>query len=288
MQNYHFVLGADDPEMRRIEDVLLEQNIPYTLARSSSDPRERVSPSNAYEADADVADSSKQYVFVECALQAGPSLGSIHIDHHREGDVGYDLGPSRFWEACSLGQTMRLLDVKPSKKDLILGAMDHCFDEALKGNCGEHIKPKDVYDMSNWYMAERFNMQSLSVEIVVGFFENMFKRANRHGKTSWGEDVVLVDVRDSTWTRRSFIQIKKPLGQGYSFVYLAAKVAATRVGAAVELRLQDEADGPMKHHLCGNVSEELVRWYMDEWAPMQDFTHIYGVPKRGYAGGRAA
>ena len=45
----HFVLGADDPEMREMERVLKEHGCSYEYAQSAG---KRVHPGNAYKADA--------------------------------------------------------------------------------------------------------------------------------------------------------------------------------------------------------------------------------------------
>src|SRR5688500_19057889 len=97
------VLGADDPEMQAIAVCLEKTNQEYGFAAVGG---QRCHPANAYRADGiispegEVSTLGARYdtlVFVECRPWNVP-LEKKHeqllvIDHHEEGDPGYDLGP---------------------------------------------------------------------------------------------------------------------------------------------------------------------------------------------------
>lgn len=103
-----WVLGAPDPEMQRIEDLLAEagERIAYALAADG----QRVHPGNAYRAvalSAPVPDGATVYA-VECGGPAVPA-GAVAIDHHRPGDPGYGRPPAEFLAASSIGQVIDAL-----------------------------------------------------------------------------------------------------------------------------------------------------------------------------------
>ncbi|MEZ4194844.1 MAG: hypothetical protein R3B53_00365 [Candidatus Paceibacterota bacterium] len=135
---YLFILGAKDPEMDRIEEILQNANQVFTQAKVNG---VRVHAGNTYTVDE--IPNLNQYtpVWIECS-KFEPGHG-IYIDHHRPGDVGYSKPPAHFWKASSLGQLHELLDLKPSHNDIVLAAMDHCFAPALQGEC-PGVTPEEV------------------------------------------------------------------------------------------------------------------------------------------------
>lgn len=109
-----WVLGASDPEMARIEDLLREggERVAYASARGT-----RVTPATAYQADRAVDEEGRaiglgqlDLVLVECALpaRAAPDPRSL-VDHHRPGDPGYGRPPAEFLAGSSLGQVISVL-----------------------------------------------------------------------------------------------------------------------------------------------------------------------------------
>ena len=120
-----WILGARDPEMTRIEEVLFEQEIEYKWARRGRRP---VNADTAYRANI----PPDALVCVEC----GPAPeGAVIIDHHRPGDPGYGVAPEEYLAGSSLGQTLRALGVEPEPDDLIIAAADHCLRAAYQGRC---------------------------------------------------------------------------------------------------------------------------------------------------------
>lgn len=107
MRTETWILGAPDPEMTHIESLLREAGERVAYATLNG---QRVRPSDAYQADGPVVSSGHVYL-VECDIPALHQTGvSItRIDHHREGDPGYGLGPDQFLPASSIGQVIALL-----------------------------------------------------------------------------------------------------------------------------------------------------------------------------------
>lgn len=108
--NVLFILGADDPEMRQIADILTSAGMAFGYAAVGA---ARCHPGNAYKADGVISPEGKllktyvDRVFVECEV-AGVKPVMI-IDHHRPGDPGFDLPPSKYWQASSIGQVISFL-----------------------------------------------------------------------------------------------------------------------------------------------------------------------------------
>lgn len=137
-----FILGAQDPEMRGIEDVLNEAGIGF--AHAALDNR-RCNARNAYEANSTVVlglngihrqvvkPANHQIVLVECSLKG--EQGTIRVDHHNLGDPGFDATPERYMEGSSLGQVLALLGIQANETHRMLAAADHCLTAAYQGLC---------------------------------------------------------------------------------------------------------------------------------------------------------
>lgn len=120
MNNKFFILGADDPEMSAIEQLLKETGSMYGYALDASGPYpyKRVTQESAYrvvdtclrtisehEPWWQIYKNSVEWYQIECDL----GLQRPHIDHHREGDKNYNQPPANFLEASSIGQVILLL-----------------------------------------------------------------------------------------------------------------------------------------------------------------------------------
>lgn len=187
-----WILGAPDPEMEMIEDLLRNhgEEIIYAL----DDRGERVHPGNAYSCPVpEVPEGSTVYA-VEC-LDVIPS-GWVRIDHHRPGDHGYGRPAEDFMAASSVGQVISVLrnhgpaffeagewitcdggdhrdvggfllgmpyaDTIP-KEVVLAAAADHCLALAYVGDC----PGVDPDDLMRWRAETRARHQGRSVEEVL-------------------------------------------------------------------------------------------------------------------------
>ena len=134
-----FVLGASDPEMAAIEAAVTAMGGTVVYATQPSGPfaGERVRGASAYKGCAAlISTNTTCVVLVECSPDLGSYKGEVVIvDHHRPGDPGYGRPPSEYWEASSLGQVFRLLDLTPLRVELLFAAADHCLGAAYAGQC---------------------------------------------------------------------------------------------------------------------------------------------------------
>lgn len=264
---YFCLLGATDPEMRRIEALLEQLGIPFAIATYGG---VRVHPGNAYQADPMDVLPDLQIIYVECEPRILPEGRTfIRIDHHRPGDPGYDLMPDMFWHAASLGQLWKLFsaDVTPLPDDLILAALDHCPGAALRGECSS-VAPDAVLERKLIEIASATNtsLEEVRTRIAqrsVGLLE---------APILYFHDQPVIDLR------------AEYLGEGYNLDLLVTKTAALAGGHAVLLRHRDHLGGLEKWSLSGHASPRLIEDFL-AWAISQGLVDIYGVPSRGYAGG---
>lgn len=107
-----FILGASDPEMKRIEDILNENNLEYYYAgfETKSGNFLRVYAGNAYNFDYLIkwnykkkftTSNLRDYIFIECCPahieKTILSAYSKIIDHHKSGDPGFGLPPHVYY-----------------------------------------------------------------------------------------------------------------------------------------------------------------------------------------------
>ena len=259
-----FLLGADDPEMRAIARILGARGTPFSYASVEGS---RATPGNSYKADAIDIPNDRRLAVVECAFERMPESTMV-IDHHRPGDPGFALGPDRFWEASSIGQLHKLLELKPDHNALVMAAFDHCFAAAVRGEC-QGIDAEEVIHLRISEIANETGIDRSAVWDVVLDFRNMLMQAPE------------IEIGDQTV--KDFR--RKYLGEGYSLPYLSVQLAAAMNGHAVLLRHRDHVRGGEKNTLTGHATVATIEAFMKRWAPAQGLERVFGVPERGYAGG---
>lgn len=290
-----FILGADDPEMEEITRLLTVHELDFCYAAVAG---VRCHPGNAYRADSVVFPDESQslsrpqpqtqtrelaapytgLVFVECRPHDVP-LSEKHarlasIDHHEEGDPGYSLGPADFWAASSLGQVVSRLiaagkEVECTHDMLVLAAMDHCRQAAIRGEC-PGVSAEEVLDRRVASISER---HQLSIETVKAMVADFAADLQTHEPIAFGNGEVV------DYTHRH-------LGVGYSPELLCAQTALDMNGLAALARSNESPDpSDEKIMLTGHATPHMVEHFMRVYAPAKRLVRIFGVPARSYAGG---
>jgi hypothetical protein len=264
-----FVLGADDPEMAEIEGLLMVHGKRFEYATCDG---KRVHPGNAYMADPVVMRKGSTVVLVECGptnLANQIEIRVITLDHHRFGDFGFSLGPARFWEASSIGQLYKLLELgKPTHEHLVLAAMDHCMVQARLGNC-PGVDPEEVRALGRKYTAKRNNVE-------LSWLEECIRVMRTQIIASPTITIGTQDVVDFTGMS---------IGMVYSLEYLCMQEALADLGLVAVFVTKNKAGEPDKVAICGAATTETIESFKNAWAPEQGLIDIYGVPERGHAGG---
>ncbi|MBN8714679.1 MAG: hypothetical protein J0H50_12040 [Xanthomonadales bacterium] len=259
-----FVLGAADPEMHAIEELLAGLNAPFVFATVGA---KRVYPGNAYRAAMPAVamaalHGGEDVYLVECIGDA--PRAARRIDHHRPGDPGYGRPPAGFWAASSIGQTVaalharlaREVEVTPAMR--LVAAADHCLGAAYRGEC-PGIEPGALLA---WHVASRAAFERRSGEALLCDVEAS-RSALRHApRVLLAADVEVADMRT----------------QAAPELLLAAAREGQCCLSAVTAR-----DGRTKIG-CLVGSPRQVSAFMQSWAPAQHLVDIYGDPVRGFAG----
>lgn len=256
-QNPFFILGAYDPEMREIEQVLREQGLPFAVATEAGRPVGTRNANHATGIDGDhkiIPSDTDCLVFVECRV-LGLNPGLI-IDHHSPGDPGYGLPPERYMEGSSLGQLLAHLGRAPSYRQRLIAAGDHCLAHAYKGNC-PGVDPSDLFALRVETRAEFQNTTPKAISDAIYAAKQALETA---------ETIPLGD------TQLPFLTNLPP----------ETDEASARWGLDY-IRMIREGCGGHKVGLR-STRPELVEAFMQECG-LKD---VYGDPIRGFAGGYTA
>lgn len=267
-----FILGAADPEMREIEEVInghLDDQLEFGngggIIYAAKDGI-RVTPSTAYKANGfvrsdgvptEMPNDVDRLITVECAVEGFEP--DVRIDHHNQGDHGFGFGPEKYWEGSSLGQLCRLLEVAPTTEQRIAAAADHCLSHAYQGKC-PGIDPKALRD---WRVNSRSAYQGVEAKVIEESIAKAIKTLEGLAKITVGNREVANSVAEG------------------SFPEAPEAVAIT--GIPLMYSMPDKATGRTKVGLLG-ADAETIRAWMSEIGTQMAVEDIYGSPERGYAG----
>jgi len=275
-----FILGAPDPEMAAIEELLRAHRIPvaYAAVRNCGDAETlcRVKPFEAYKAEATipeiVKDPTTQIVRVECEFvgEAASLNDSKLLDHHRPGDPGYGKDPKKYWEASSLGQVLKLLYPRCNEfhENLkLVAAADHCLAAAYRGKC----PGVDPDELMRWRISSRAKFQGRSEEEILRDVEAARDaiRMSRKILVHYFDPEDREDLDGKVLSYANFLDIHVP----------ELPEAAAREGVCFVSTLQDGRT------VCQAGSPDHIKAFLDGYVvgPLRD---SYGDPERGFAGGK--
>lgn len=248
-----FVLGAEDPEMREIEAVLKQQGETVVYAQAGAF---RVTMHNAYSATyvkPELPAGTTEIVCVECSVMGLPYTDLI--DHHREGDPGYEATPDKFLEGSSLGQLLTLLGLEPTEEQRIICAADHCLTHAYKGLC-PGVTPKALAAWRSRTRAERAGISVAAFDRKVE--KARLKLIEAEKVDVGGTAIAWVGEMDGEYCEAS---------ARFNIPFMGTSTMKRRTSIALFGTAPDVTKLWMK--TCGLAS-------------------VYGAPERGYAGGYSA
>ena len=249
---YSFLLGSSDPEMSRIEYHLATVGYQVQFAKIHG---ARVKPHQAYKAD--VPEFPPTHVVECCTVAPMTTLPKI-IDHHNPGDPGYDCEPAEYFQGSSLGQVLTLLQRNPVYMDKLVAAADHCLMHAYAGMC----PGIDVSDLAHWRLESRAEFQGIDPSVL--------------RKT--------IELAKDKIASSPKLQIN-----GQTVYDMTAEPVPELPEAAAQMIVSYMAKLPQptgNKFTFSSTNPELVEFWMNVYAPQTlGLVGIYGVPKRGYAGG---
>lgn len=280
-----WILGASDPEMATIEQLLRDHD--EVIAFATGPNGDRVHPGNAYQSEWMSGDTSGRVgtvVLVECdgkplrdfAKDEGAEI--VRVDHHRPSDFGYGKPPAEFMEASSLGQVLTLLgfaedDWLPAHFPFVAAA-DHCLAAAYRGECPNVIPD----ELMAWRIKTRSAFQGRSAEAILADVEaarQILRDAvvNPLPATLYGYD------EDGNCYPSVFRKLFADL-RGRNIPELPE--AAAREGIPFLATAKDQ-DGREKVVLQAAPAELVQQFLSGGLVP--GLVDTYGDPARGFAGG---
>lgn len=259
-----FILGAGDPEMEMIENILKEHKLYYEYAKKNGI---RCHSGNAYQADNTVIldEYAMWHIFIECRYDDMLSV-PMHtmIDHHKTGDPGYGKPPYKYWEASSLGQVVKFLNaqkiiVTRTDEMYLCAAADHCLLAAYHGECNNEDQNDPIIDpeeIMRWRIATRAKFQNRSEVAILADVENARK--------------ILMEKKGAHYADLRGVHIPE------------LPEASAREGIPFISSIEDR-DGRIKI-----VMQSAPEWLIEKFMKgeiIPDMKDIYGDPMRGFAGG---
>lgn len=261
-----WLLGAPDPEMVRIEKLLLDAGevVEYACTADGA----QVAPHTAYKAAVPALDGVDELHLVECGFNetVPDGVAVVVFDHHRPGDRGYGQPAEQYWLASSLGQVVNWLwehdlPARITTDLLMAAAADHCLAAAYRGLC-PRVNPEALM---RWRAETRAAFQGRTVASVLADVEAARAALRAAPVLQLDPDRTLpaADMRG-----RQVPELPE---------------AAVREGVCFVAE-QAMPDGRVKI-VCQGGTPEQIRAFMEAWAPANRLAGVYGDPARGFAGG---
>lgn len=261
-----YVLGADDPEMEEIILYLTVCGCAFVYATYNGN---RVNPQTAYCADPMPCESGTTLVFVECRPReflAGEYFVT-YVDHHNDGDEGFNFPPSSFLLGSSLGQLSMIEKMPLTEYQLIIAALDHCPVQAMRGLCPD-VDPERAKIV---YQEVTLRRRKVTLLDLYGCLEEVGKRIIVAPLSKVGDEKV-VDLTGN------------PTGSGYTLSYICSIFKAAERGIPVLVSNRNSDTDNEKRILTGLVTPQLVSDFRSDYAPRHQLTSVWGDNNRGAGG----
>lgn len=291
-KSFVYILGSMDVEMATIETLLKREKC--LVVHATTNGFSSVRASKAYEA---AEEPSPSTVWIECAPREGKDAltkaGAVLIDHHHEGDPGFDKGPEDYLAASSIGQLVYFMvrngyspDWSPEKtadndgyyytqaevylvyqgikytipeEIKYVAASDHCLATAYQGVC----RGINVEQLKMWRVEKIARFRNIdSISCLAKITESGTEVLTAPKITIGGHEVA--DVRAS------------------SLKYL--KEASARIGVPI-LSSKPFSNGKGEKIVIQATNPDIIKAFIEEWGPNMGVVNIYGNPYRGMAGG---
>ena len=259
-----WILGAQDPEMVAINQILMEEDEQIVYATLDG---QRVHAGNAYYANGTSSPiaSDSCCLLVECVVFKLKCSKLHRVGHHVPEEPGWNQKPEHYFDASSIGQVIRLLRsfdkfVEVTTEHMMVAASDHCLSAAYRGEC-PGVDPDKLMD---WRITSRASYQRRSATALM----NDVNRA-----------------RD-TLKKQKRVWIRGSDNHRYEVAYFGNTTipelpeAAAREGIPF-IAMVTDAGGRRKYVLSCAPPALVERWIQQMWSWCHE---VYGDPMRGFAG----
>jgi len=325
MSNRLWILGAADPEMERIEALLIAAGERVAHAQIAG---ERVRGGDAYRMDghrplwmaapsdlwADGWYAAAYHVECDTALDRHVHRIGVRvavIDHHRPGDPGYGRPPEEFLAASSIGQVIAALARLGLTPETWSGWVDRTSPAGVihRGYCCDGLGPR-------WMLATGEAAREIPDDLVLAAAGDQcpasayrglcpgvdpdelmrWRVATRAAHQGRPAEEILADVERAMAAISSAPRVDLADPSDSSTVELVADLRGSHVSEAPEASLRlgvpilceglpDSRSGRRKVNLLGDAGGDAVRAFLGGWAEAEGLVDCYGDPARGFAGG---
>lgn len=253
-----FVLGGDDTEMRCISDILESRGLNFVYASDSMG--NRLSRKEAYSTV--IPKIARKQVWIECrprdySSYEMQSLGYRLIDHHNEGDPGYNQSPKNYWEASSIGQLCDLIGEPKTLELQMIAAADHCLHHAYNDGCPP-IKRAQLLEFRLSHYREGYDLAKTR-------FSKMLQQ--------------MKDNRDFEFNGNLYFDASDVKGLGF-FV-----TDASAYGNIPFISIRRKSNSNTGKVFLGNASKKDITYFLEEGChQFGNITGKFGDPRRQFAG----
>ena len=303
VEDYVFILGAEDPEMLAIRGVLdacsTHVNGGWIITQACVDNGGEAQPvmsHNAYSATLlkDVSHPYQVYypseidgvlgyadevpmedrdgivpVYIESGLIDVDRRHAVIIDHHRPGDPGFNKQPGDYWHGSSLGQLWNFLESLGFTKQQL----------------------KEIFPSNRLLIAASDHCPSAAFAGLCPGINVDELRTHRRKVVAQYRNIPVSEL--SARIDKAIQQIlNSPVCELGGYYYRDCKLgeiqelnhAQLELGIPVEYVMLPTPRSPRtKVGLIGSINPELIRLWMK--SKQSELVDIYGSPERGYAGG---
>jgi hypothetical protein len=299
-----WVLGAPDPEMERIEQIL--RDVGEEVVHALADNGRRVQPHTAYGFPRTSGTSAVPNYFVECEPRSGYPEQAVVIDHHgdRCGNVVAMAPAGHPMIASALGQVIQLLAQRdllpltwtrmPSPIDLDLDQRTERLlfrDRRWLASLGPDaaicaVVPQDLvlsaaadHSLAQAYRGE---LDGVDPEAL-----GHWRATSRAGFQKRTVEEVLSDIaraKEVILAAPELLIANHPVRDLRHCDLPESPEASAQLGATILYGPFIQRDRRRKYGVLG-APPAVVRAWLAGSAPVPELVNLYGDPGRGYAGG---
>jgi hypothetical protein len=176
------------------------------------------------------------------------------VDHHNPGDPGFACAPEQYVQGSSLGQVLTLLGRKPSMRQRIICAADHCPQAAYRGEC-PGVSPDAL---AKWRLADKAKLRRISLARMLELVQAQYERLAAAPR-------VVIAGFEVAWMGDTATGETPEASARYDIPFMYRK---------------REHDGREKAGILGAPPHVVEAWMRE-----CELFDVYGSPSRGYAGG---
>lgn len=317
-ENTVFILGASDPEMQHIENILNIAHLKHVRALYKQHLPVTALTAYAFQTVSEDISDYEHVVLVEC-LNYQPlefHYNTVHIiDHHRQGNPGYGKPPGEFLLGSSLGQVLKFI-VEHNIYGKFLTHLHHHHvtnatvdftTDIFAFSTDKHkwyIKPDN--EIIGWEIPKYWVLAAAAdhclAHAYMGFCPGVsiedlkrFRIETKSNHQHIPEQEVVKNIeraKEQLLAAPLVVVDKNTYGEheGFHLANLVDKSIKELPEASMQLHIPylsgfNMQNGRSKICIGGDADGTATKAFLNGWAASMGLSDLYGDPARGYAGG---